>query len=160
MQSRIVILLLMISFSSVSQATCLGLGCTCNIAANPIAFGNYNPVSPTPSLINGNVAITCTALVLGLAVGYEIQLSTGSSGIYSQRTMTDGTNTLNYNIYADSARTQIWGNNTGGSVSVLDNYLLNISPTTRNYTSYGQLPAGQNIPTGNYSDTITATVIF
>jgi spore coat protein U-like protein len=154
-----IILICIIIWTPSVNGTCLGLGCTCIISATNVSFGTYNPISGLALNSTGTVSVTCSALVLGLAIAYQMQLSTGGSGSFS-RYMASGINHLNYNLYTDSARTQIWGDGTASTVTVSDNYLLTISPTTRNYTAFGLVPASQNLPTGSYSDTITATVIF
>lgn len=153
-------LCLLLIWTKISWATCLGLNCTCSISASAINFGGYAPQSGTATDATGTTTVTCSALVLGLAVAYEIQLSTGGSGSYAPRYMISGANHLNYNIYSNASRTQVWGDTTGGTVSVSDNYLLSVSPTVKNYTTYGRIWASQNVAAGSYTDSIVATVIF
>jgi len=158
--SKIIFLSLLSMLGNNAFATCLGLGCNCGVSANAINFGVYNPLAITPNASNSMVTVTCSALVLGLLVAYDIELSTGNSGTFANREMTNGSESLNYNIFSDVNYTQVWGNGAGGSANVSDDYLLNISPTSRNYTTYGRIPAGQTVSAGAYNDTITVTVIF
>jgi len=142
-------------------ALCAGLGCTCSISVPTLNFSTYAPLSGSADNVTDTVSVTCSALVLSVAVSYTITLSQGGSGTYTQRQMTNGGATLNYNIYTDSGRTLIWGNGAGGTSDITDSYTLVSSPTTKNYTAYGQIPANQTsaIP-GSYSDSIVATVTF
>ena len=72
--------------------------------------------------------------------------------------MRQGTETLDYNLYQDSTRTVIWGDGTGGSQTF-------VQPDPRlgvniDVTVYGRIPAGQDVSSGAYSSTVTATIFF
>jgi spore coat protein U-like protein len=88
----------------------------------------------------------------------SISLSDGSSTTFSPRTMTKGSEVLNYNLYTNAARTTIWGNGTGGT-SV---YTRRNPPNNSNVnvTIYGRIPAQQDVSAGNYSDTVSAVINF
>ncbi|WP_311266852.1 spore coat U domain-containing protein [Sphingobium sp. WCS2017Hpa-17] len=142
-----------------AQAACDILAlCTCTVSATGVDFGTYNPVSIMDNDSSGTVRVRCS-LVLALAGSYTIQLSRGSSATYAQRSMASGASTLHYNLYTSNARNQIWGDGTGGSLSVTNTFtaLLGVDQTT---TVYGRVPAGQNVAPGGYSDTILVTIIF
>lgn len=132
--------------------------CTCTVSASGVDFGNYNPVAATDNDSSGTVRVRCS-LVLALAGSYTIQLGRGASSTYSQRSLTSGGSTLRYNLYTTNARNQIWGDGTGGSLSVTNNFtaLLGVDQTT---TVYGRVPAGQNVAPGSYADTILVTIVF
>lgn len=133
----------------------------CSVSATTVAFGSYNPFSGTADDSTGNIQVTCSlGGLLSLLVAYEIKLSTGGSGSYAPRRTSSGANTLNYNLYINSARTTVWGNGTGGTSTVSDGYLLGLFTTVRNYTVYGRVPALQNVRGGAYADTITVTVEY
>lgn len=108
----------------------------------------------------GTVSVTCSASIVGAVVSYEVQLSAGNGGSFSPRKMSNGTFNLNYNLYTDASRTQIWGDTTSGTVSVTNTYTMVGTSATTNHTAYGRVPALQNVGAGSYSDSITATVIF
>lgn len=157
---RIVVAVSFIVFTSASLATCIGLNCTCTIAANTFNIGAYAPLSGTTASSTGTVSVTCSALIAGLNVAYSISLNSGTSGTYAARTMTLLSQSLNYNIYTDASHTTVWGDGTGGTSTVSDSYSLSVLSTTRNYTMYGLIPASQNVGPGTYTDSITATVTF
>lgn len=165
MYARALLILFLLAFTyslaiNKTWASCLGLGCTCTIAVAAVSFGTYDPKSATPNDTTGTATVTCSALVLGLLVSYDIELSSGNNNNYFSRAMNNGTYNLNYNFFIDASRTQVWGDDNGGTGNVSDNYLLNISPTIRPYTIYGRIPAGQNVGSGSYNDSIVASVIF
>ncbi|MEA3044442.1 MAG: hypothetical protein QOJ53_733 [Sphingomonadales bacterium] len=129
----------------------------CTISAPGVAFGAYDPRAAGADDSSGTIGLACPTA----STTVIIALSTGSSGTYTTRTLKNGATNLNYNLYRDSTRTQIWGNGTAGTVT------QTLSPGTlgggtRNYTTtvYGRIPALQNVRAGAYGDTITVTVTF
>ncbi|MDO8838569.1 MAG: spore coat U domain-containing protein [Parvibaculum sp.] len=144
-----------------ADASCLGIYCTCTVSATGHNFGTYDAIQRNAVTSSNTVTVRCVALVLSVAVSYEIRLSSGSSGSYNQRQMMSGANTLGYNLYTNSSRTTVWGDGTGGTQTVTDGYLLQLLfPVTRNYTVYGRIDGGQNAAAGSYSDVITVTVLY
>lgn len=128
----------------------------CTVSATGVAFGIYDPTSPAATLSSGTVAVSCT-----VPSGHNpvtIALSTGSSGSFASRTLSSGTDTLNYNLYLDAAYTQVWGDGTGGSVT--DTQYVTHGQPAFNATVYGVMPAMQSPGAGTFSDTITVTVSF
>lgn len=119
-----------------------------------VGFGNYDvfAASPTPSA--GNIAYTCTG---GATV--TITLSKGSAPSFSPRWLLGPPGFhLTYNLYLDAGTSTIWGDGTGttgvyGPISPADN-------TTVMVPIFGSIPAGQDVPVGAYTDTITATINF
>ena len=136
---------------------------SCSVTATGPAFGVYNPLNAAPTLANGQEVVTCT--LTGNAtttVNLVSSFSTGASGSYALRTMLSGANTLNYNLYKDAALTQILGNGSGGSQTILASLTLTRLNRTRTSTAilYGRVPASQDVPAGSYTDTITVTVTY
>jgi spore coat protein U-like protein len=129
----------------------------CTISATGVAFGAYDPQNASNDDSTGTVNLACPTTVTAPVVA----LSTGGSGTYSPRRMTNGAFTLSYNLYTATARTVIWGNGSGGTVTQTLSGGV-ISGGTRNFsrTIYGRAPGSQNIGAGAYSDTITLTVTF
>lgn len=138
-----------------AEALCL---CSCTVSTTPMAFGTYDQTSSTPNDANATVTINCTSVASVLSTA-DIAMSTGGSGTATARRMASGTNLLLYNIYANSGRTTVWGDGTGGiaPVQVQLNGLLNFNVAA---TVYGRIPALQNVPVGTYTDTLTITVTY
>ena len=130
---------------------------TCSIdSASGVAFGTYDPTSAVALDTLGTLTYTCDDVgILDLIV---VQLSSGSSGTFLQRTMIQGADTLNYNLYRDSTRLLAWGDGTLGSVQLGPTSPSDGVPTSLNI--YARIPAQQNVPAGSYADTVTATILF
>jgi len=126
----------------------------CSVTTSGVQFGGYDPSASnasTPMSAGGSVTLTCTqgsVPVIGLSYGAH------ASGV--TRRASDGTNFIAYQLYKDSARTQPWGDsgsdvlNAGGSSS----------RQPRSFSVHAQVPAGQNVPSGTYSDTVVVSVNF
>jgi len=121
---------------------------SCNIlAAGAVAFGTYQWTDPAPTDSVGTISYNCNSDAL-------VALSAGNSGTANQRTLASGTNTLEYNLYTDAARIQIWGDViTGGGVQIARSGRSDLSV-------YGRIPPGQNVASGTYTDTVTVTFVF
>ena len=133
----------------------------CTVSASSTAFGSYSMTNLAPLDASGNVQVSCSLEgLISLLISYDIALSTGASGSYAARTMNNGANVLQYNLYTTSGHAVVWGDGTAGSSIVSDSYLLGLSTTVRNYTVHGRMPASQNTPAGAYLDTITVTVTY
>jgi spore coat protein U-like protein len=122
----------------------------CTITSTSVAFGSYDVFSATPRDANGTLQIDCNP-----RENIQVTLSRGSSAVFNPRTLRNGTNILNYNLFRNAARTQIWGDGSAGTSTFSGNNIRN-----RTLTVYGRVPAAQDAAVGNYSDTIVATVIF
>jgi len=93
---------------------------SCSVSATALTFGSYDPSSATARDSTGTITVTCTATVLGISASWDILLSTGSSPSFTPRRMFNGGNSMQYNLYTNAARTQVWGDGTGGTAKVLN----------------------------------------
>jgi|KBSSwiStaDraftv2_1062776.scaffolds.fasta_scaffold00578_31 spore coat protein U-like protein len=133
---------------------------SCSVSATALTFGSYDPSSATARDSTGTITVTCTATVLGISASWDILLSTGSSPSFTPRRMFNGGNSMQYNLYTNAARTQVWGDGTGGTAKVSDSQLVVVGTTQYSYTAYGRIPALQNLGPGTYTDTITVTLNY
>ncbi|QFS46051.1 hypothetical protein GXM_03531 [Nostoc sphaeroides CCNUC1] len=135
-------------------ATALPALSDCTISATGVAFGNYDVFSSSPVDMDGSVTYNCTS-----ATPITIDLSQGTNGSYINRKLKkDASNELNYNLYLDAGRTQIWGDLSGSTT-----HHTNPTPTTGidiTIPIFGRIPALQNASVGSYTDSITATINF
>jgi spore coat protein U-like protein len=131
-------------------------GSACSVSAvGSIAFGTYSVFTATDTPGTGSFGVTnCNPN----NTAYTAAASAGS-GSYSARTMLLGTNSLQYNLYADSARTIIWGDGSNGTAIIAGTGSNNGSVGTSS-AIYGSIPAQQDVPAGSYSDMITITITF
>lgn len=144
-------------YNYAAHAACAGLGCSCAVATTAVTFGTYVPTAQKTA--NGNVAVTCSALVI-FTVSYVISMAKGNSTTYTPRFMSLVSNQLNYNLYTTAGFASIWGDATGGTVTVSDNYTSIGLSTTRNYTVFGRITASQFVNPGTYTDAVLVTVTY
>lgn len=145
--------LLALSLGLASSALFPVWGAQCNITATPLAFGNYDTLSTTPLDSTASLNISCKPKK---PFTVTVQFSPGSSGSFSQRSMS-GPGTLLYNLFTDASMTNIMGDGTGGS-STLQRIVDKANPW--NLTIFGRIPALQTVPAGIYADSLTATILF
>jgi len=121
---------------------------SCSIAAiADLAFGAYDPASVTPDLAQTTANVTCT-----LATTYGLTIN---DGLNTGRRMKDaGTNHLDYEVYSDVGMLQVWPSSAPGVAGV------GLGLTAVPHIIYGSIAAGQNVPTGSYTDTLTMTVTW
>jgi spore coat protein U-like protein len=131
----------------------------CLIATTALGFGAYDPIQANAGASHldnssGKVTVTCTK-----GSSPVITLDQGLSGEGTNdaplRRMVKGTDYLSYALYKDAARTQVWGNTAGTGHAV-----ANPTGAAQEVTVYGRITGGQNVPFGDYADTVVATVTF
>jgi len=125
----------------------------CDITANDLNFGNYSTISGSNVDATSTLDVTCTS---GTSYAIALNVGTTSGGAFTARLMTDGSNTLDYNLYTSTARTNVWGDGTGATLTVSGTG----NGSLQSLTVYGRVPASQNVPVGSYADTVTATISF
>ena len=126
----------------------------CTITTTPLAFGNVNTLSGSNVDGTGGLSISCTN---GTAWAASAGVGAGSGATYGSRRMTAGTDLLDYNIYTDSGRTTVWGDDSGATD------LIGGTGTglAQSVTVYGRVGLGQtSVPAGNYTDTVSVTVTY
>lgn len=124
----------------------------CVISAIDHDFGIYSPSSPADNL-NGNNILTATCT---LGVPYTLLLDkgigSGATADVHKMTRVGGTEVLNYSLYQTVDR-----------LLVLSDVLTLSGMGTGlaiDHPVFGTIPASQNVPAGNYADTVTATITF
>jgi spore coat protein U-like protein len=130
----------------------------CTIATAAVAFGAYDPVSAHAASDldgTGTVTVTCTKdASTTITLGQGNNAATGSTDAAPLRRLKVGSNYLSYHLYSDSGRSTVWGNTSGTGKAHTG------TGTATTITVYGQIPLGQNVPTGSYTDTVVATINF
>jgi spore coat protein U-like protein len=136
-------LLLMLAFGA-----CRAAALPCSLSVSTLNFGTYND-----TLLNGtaNGTVTCT----NGSDTWDILMNTGAGAGATETTryMTGPNGVeLAYKLFTNAARTTNWGDTTGNELT---------GAGTTNVTVYGQVTAGQIVPPGTYTDTMTtATTAF
>ena len=124
----------------------------CVISATNHDFGIYTPSSPTDN-INGSNTLTATCtLAVPYTLGLNAGVGTGATAAVRKMTRVGGTEMLNYSLYQTVDR-----------LAVLSDVLTLPGMGTGlaiGHPVFGTIPASQNVPAGNYADTVTATITF
>ena len=139
------------------------------VAVAGIAFGGFSTramaASATANLgVSATVTNNCTISTAALAFGsYDPVVANASSNLDGTGTVvvacTKGATAtigLTYELYQDSGRSTIWSDSGAGLLSPT----AAPSKAPRNFTVYGRVTGNQDVPAGNYSDTVVATVNF
>lgn len=133
---------------------------SCTISTTPLNFGAYDPVvahATTPLDAKGSVTVRCTkGSVASIGLDQGANPSTGSTALVPQRQMANGAERLRYDLYRTSTGTDVWGDIGTANAQAY----TATSAGNRDFTIFGRIPAGQDIATGSYSDTVTATISF
>ncbi len=129
----------------------------CSVTTAPLAFGNYDPVSANAvTALNGvgTVNVYCTTGTFA-----TVMLDPGSHAAGTTRRMLGpSANLLTYEIYLDSTRATPWRT---ASPNVLTGTSSSKNIAINNgFTAYGQIPAGQDVVFGSYTDTVLVTVNY
>jgi spore coat protein U-like protein len=135
----------------------------CSVTTPGLAFGNYDASLTGPTDVAANLTVNCTRAFLDpWNVSYTLALSRGTSGSYAQRWMSSGPSQLNYNLYRDASRSQVWGDGTASTGVVNGSMRFNFFQfsNSASYTAYGRIPAGQSVNPGSYADSIVVTITF
>lgn len=159
---------LAMAYGSLAQASSCTLGAG---TTSTMDFGAVNPLLPADTVNDsGQVTVTCTFTALGLFARVCFNLGLGNTSTSNNpRTLGAGTNRMNYNLYTNTARTQVWGASTSsGPTSVLLTGPLLVlgGPVSTTFKFYGKVPGNQplvstvNNANTTYSETYpnTATV--
>jgi spore coat protein U-like protein len=130
----------------------------CTATVTGINFGSYNPFVSTDDDSSGNIGVSCTPTTAG-TVSYTIGISSGS-GSFVTRLLTQGNESLGYNVYVSAMRAQVWGDGTAGTSVISDSYTLSQTSVTRTYGIHGRILARQNKPAGSYADVLNVTITY
>lgn len=144
-----------------AHALCVGV-CSCGVTTSNLLFGNINPLQSSNTDSTGSVTVSCGGVV-GLLVPVTVDLSKGSGTSFANRSMGSGANRLRYNIYADSARTQVFGDTTNSTVDgggFISLNALGLGPTVT-VNLYGRVWGSQTtVVPGTYADSLTVTLTY
>ena len=134
-----------------SAAARAAANCTFQSVTN-VNFGNYDVFGGGNVDSTGSIQIRCT----GNPNPWVLTLDRGAnSATYFPRNMINAGTLLNYNLYLDSGRTQVWGDGTGGTFTVSGS-----GNGTFTSTVYGRIQAGQDARAGLNTDTVVITLSF
>ncbi len=139
---------------SLIAPNCFAITCSFT-STTAVVFGNYDVFSAANDDSIGSINYSCQGVGNNVIIIY---LNQGNAISTFNRYMLSGASRLRYNLYLDSARTQVWGNGT----SRTNIYGPFNPPNKTNVTVsvYGRIVAQQDAAVGSYSDYVVATVNF
>lgn len=148
---------------TLSVSASVAQNCTLTSSAT-MAFGAYDPVVTNLSAAldkSADLVATCTAGASSIRLDMGASANAGSCAA-TTRCMKNGSNYLDYELYQDSGHSTVWGSGTGspGGETLSPSNWGVANPDT--VTVYGEIPGGQDafVSSGNYTDSITATLNF
>jgi spore coat protein U-like protein len=124
------------------------------VSVTSVSFGDYNPRDRQPLDSTGSIVFECRSVGPSDVVSIELSRSRASG---YDRSMTGGGHMLDYNLYLDAARTQVWGDGTGGTG------VYRGRPQGRQPVSvpvYGRLMPRQGVKGGLFTDRIVVTLVY
>jgi spore coat protein U-like protein len=135
------------------------IAASCTVSAATLDFGTQTLIDINADIdASANLTVTCTNDT-PYTVALNEGLHDGGSGINNRRLQIGATtDRVNYQLYRDVARTEVWGVTTAGTPDVVSGTGDGQAQTI---PVYGRVPSGQANPKiGTYADTITVTVNY
>ena len=155
MNSRVLVFFLLLAPSAA------GAVITCTFSSTPgMSFGPYNDSSAVATDSSTSVVVRCTRVLGTNNANVVLQVGPSAiSGTIATRQMGSGANHMDYNLYRDGGRSQVWGQTSGvDTVSLNTGNIGNGSSVDVTFTLFGRIPALQNVNAGAYSDSVQLTV--
>lgn len=155
MNSRVPVFLLLLAPSAA------GAVITCTFSSTPgMSFGPYNDSSAVATDSSTSAVVRCTRVLGTNNANVVLQVGpSATSGTVATRQMASGANRMDYNLYRDGGRTQVWGQASGvDTVSLNTGNIGNGGSVDVTFTIFGRIPALQNVNAGAYSDSVQLTV--
>lgn len=126
----------------------------CTVSTSALNFGSVDTLSASAVDGSGGISVTCTN---GTGWTAAADAGGGSGATFATRRMSQGANLLSYSLYTDAARTNVWGDGTGSTVTIGNTG----TGAAQNVTVYGRIPGSQSsAPAGSYADTVSVTVTY
>ncbi|MHC8397934.1 Csu type fimbrial protein [Pseudomonas sp. MDT1-17] len=129
----------------------------CSIAMSPLSFGNINVLTAS-AVATATLSYSCTNTnPQPVHVNFCANIGNGGSGLQGSNRLMSGpsSSTLQFQLYRDSARTQLWGSMLSSVNPTPYNAIFVVSgngTTSGSATLYGQVIAAQPAPlAGNYN---------
>jgi spore coat protein U-like protein len=126
----------------------------CHVSAADLDFGAYASNQTAPGQGQTAIQLQCSG---GTVAELALDAGSGLGRNTSRRTMEQeaGTDRLDYDLFQDPARTAHWGDRSG-----VDTVEVEATGAPQSVPVYGQIPGGQRVRDGIYSDLITVRVFY
>ncbi len=132
---------------------------TCAVASGGVAFGAYNTLDHGSNDTIGQVTVFCSG-TQGETVSFTLSLATIPLRKVCRR-LKSREQSLRYELYLDTGRTQMWGDGTAGTSVIKDSMVLSNGHVSQNYAVYGRMPGGQSeAGSGAYTDVVVLNLAW
>lgn len=128
----------------------------CAISAANLDMGTWSGSGDLTG--TSNVSVKCST-----GTSYNVDLSAGAgSPSLANRKLANGADLLSYNLYADAARTEIWGDGLAGTFVVSGTGAGMADANKANLPVYAKILEADLLAAkpGTYSNSITATITY
>ena len=136
---------------NVASSTTVAKKCT-TLTGGTISFAAYVPDATDANDAATTVKVNCTK---GTQVTISMDKGQGSGASTTTRKLASADDSLNYSLYTDTSRSDVWGEDAAAVVFAGEGLL---SQTTLDV--YGRIAAGQDVKPGSFSDTVTVTLSY
>jgi len=141
---------------SLTVSATVNNACSLSSSGGTLAFGTYDAMGAnagTPLTQSASIQLQCTnGTTARVLLDQGQNPSAASTDALPLRNLTNGAAKLTYQLYTTSGRTNVWDNTIGVSQSV--------GGTGQPLNIYGNIPPGQNVPPGTYTDTVIISVNY
>lgn len=137
---------------------------SCTIETRPLSFGTYNPLEGTDVDAIGQIIYTCEnsggpgTRAKPEDQGIRIEMAQGRSNSFAPRRMYGLGGDLEYNIYLDATRRQVWGTGEGPTLVYIDLHPPNRTPVI--VPAFGRIFGRQDVEAGPYADEVPVRILF
>lgn len=136
---------------NVNSSTSVAKKCT-TLTGGSITFAAYVPDATADNDGATTVSVRCTK---DTPVTIAMNAGQGAGATEAARILTSPDDTLEYSLYTDSSRSDVWGS---GAAAVGFNGDGLLSTTSLNV--YGRIEAGQDVTPGSFTDSVTVTLTY
>ncbi len=118
----------------------------CTISAQDLSFGSQATLAANID-VDSIITVNCS-----VGTAYTVSLNQGVNGA---RLMSDGSDTVDYELYTSALRVLAWGTTVG-----VDTVGGTGDGTDQDLTVYSRVPVQATPAPATYTDTVTATIAF
>lgn len=140
--TRLLVTIVWVLASLLAFASRCALAQSCVASVSSVAFGSVDPLTGDPFDATGSVQVSCTWPGYSTAPQVLVCLNLGGA---SPRLLTNGTQSLQYDLYVDPSRSMPWGSVSGGGapLSVIVSRSADGTRTSASATVYARITASQ-----------------
>jgi len=122
---------------------------SCTVSTAALDFGGNGLINTNIDAV-GTINLTCSTGTYRLGLGQGLW---GTA--VTDRKMKSGSNTIDYKLFRESARSTNWG-----ETDTVDTVDFTSTGASQNISVYGRVPAQTSRPAGTYSDSVAITIYY